>query len=103
MMDALEMADVRVFAAGIEPANVASVRCAMAAGMTPATTTPDDEGIIHYLRRRELQLAVLPGEVGDAADGWLAAECGVGSVIVVGVSQVGKAARRAVSEGYALA
>jgi RimJ/RimL family protein N-acetyltransferase len=52
MMDAPEMADVRVFAAGIEPANVASVRCATAAGMTPDTTIPDDEGIVHYLRRR---------------------------------------------------
>jgi RimJ/RimL family protein N-acetyltransferase len=52
MMDAPEMADVRVFAAGIEPGNVASVRCAMAAGLTPDTTIPDSEGIIHYLRRR---------------------------------------------------
>ena len=52
MMDAPEMADVRVFAAGIEPANVASVRCALAAGMTPETTTPDDEGIVYYLLRR---------------------------------------------------
>jgi RimJ/RimL family protein N-acetyltransferase len=52
MMDAPEMADVRVFAAGIEPGNVASVRCALAAGLTPDTTTPDEEGIVHYLRRR---------------------------------------------------
>jgi RimJ/RimL family protein N-acetyltransferase len=52
MMDAPETADIRVFAAGVEPGNVASVRCATAAGMTPDTLTPDDEGIVYYLRRR---------------------------------------------------
>lgn len=51
MMDAPETADVRIFAAGIEPGNVASVRCATAAGLTPDTTVPDDEGIVYYLRR----------------------------------------------------
>ena len=30
-------------------------------------------------------LAVLPCEVGDAAGGWVAAECGVAAVVIVGV------------------
>jgi hypothetical protein len=30
-------------------------------------------------------LGVLPWEVGDAAGGWFAAECGVGAVVIVDV------------------
>ncbi|MFJ5678973.1 hypothetical protein, partial [Streptomyces sp. NPDC093097] len=30
-------------------------------------------------------LGVLPCEVGDAAGGWLALECGVSAVVIVGV------------------
>ena len=51
MMAAPEVADVVLFAAGIEPDNVASVRCAAAAGLTPETDTPDEEGIVHHVRR----------------------------------------------------
>lgn len=50
-MDAPEVADVVLFAAGIEPENQASVRCARSAGMLPTAATPDGEGIIHYVRR----------------------------------------------------
>ena len=46
------VADVVVFAAGIEPGNVASVRCATAAGFAPDDPEPDFEGIVYYLWRR---------------------------------------------------
>lgn len=46
-----EVADVVLFAAGIEPANVASARCAAAAGFTPDSGVPDDEGIVHHVLR----------------------------------------------------
>jgi RimJ/RimL family protein N-acetyltransferase len=52
-MDAAEVADVVLFAAGIEPDNVASARCAAAAGLIPGTATPDWEGIVYHIRRRE--------------------------------------------------
>lgn len=52
MFDAPELADVIVFAAGIEPENQASTRCARSAGMHPATETPDYEGIVYHLFRR---------------------------------------------------
>jgi RimJ/RimL family protein N-acetyltransferase len=52
VLDAPEVADVVLFAAGVEPDNVASVRCAAAAGFRPDGTVPDWEGIVHYLHRR---------------------------------------------------
>lgn len=52
VVDAPEVADVVLFAAGIEPDNVASTRCALAAGFTPDDPAPDHEGIVHHLRRR---------------------------------------------------
>jgi GNAT superfamily N-acetyltransferase len=51
-MNAPEVADVVVFAAGIEPDNIPSARCALRAGMTPDTAVPDWEGMIYHLRRR---------------------------------------------------
>jgi RimJ/RimL family protein N-acetyltransferase len=50
-MHAPEVSDVVVFAAGIEPDNIPSTRCAAAAGMTPDTALPDWEGMIYYIRR----------------------------------------------------
>jgi RimJ/RimL family protein N-acetyltransferase len=47
-----ELTDVVLFAAGIEPDNVASARCASAAGFAPDTTEPDWEGMVYHLRRR---------------------------------------------------
>ncbi|WP_250002657.1 GNAT family N-acetyltransferase [Actinoplanes sp. M2I2] len=46
------VADVAVFTAGIEPANVASSRCAAAAGFRPDDPEPDFEGIVHHVLRR---------------------------------------------------
>jgi RimJ/RimL family protein N-acetyltransferase len=46
------VADVVVFAAGIEPANIASARCAVAAGFAPDSGSPDEEGMIYYALRR---------------------------------------------------
>lgn len=51
-MDAPEVADVVLFAAGIEPDNVASVRCAAAAGLAPDTWVPDWEDMVYHVRRR---------------------------------------------------
>jgi RimJ/RimL family protein N-acetyltransferase len=51
VMAAPEVADVVLFAAGVEPDNVASVRCAVAAGMRPDCSEPDWEGFVYYLRR----------------------------------------------------
>jgi RimJ/RimL family protein N-acetyltransferase len=48
-----ETADVVLFAAGIEPDNVPSARCAAAAGLTPDTAVPDWEGMIYYIRRHK--------------------------------------------------
>jgi len=50
-----EVADVVVFAAGIEPDNVPSARCAAAAGFTPDIAAPDWEGMVYHIRRRELR------------------------------------------------
>ena len=36
------------------------------------------------------RLGVLPGQVGDAAGGWMAADCGVSAVMVVGVEEGGQ-------------
>jgi RimJ/RimL family protein N-acetyltransferase len=47
-----EVSDVVVFAAGIEPGNVASRRCAESAGFRPDRPEPDWEDIIHHVRRR---------------------------------------------------
>ena len=47
-----EVADVRVFAAGIDADNTASRRCAVAAGFLPDDTEPDAEGIVYHLLRR---------------------------------------------------
>jgi RimJ/RimL family protein N-acetyltransferase len=48
-----EAADVVLFAAGIEPDNVPSARCAAAAGLSPDTETPDWEGMVYHLRRHK--------------------------------------------------
>ncbi len=47
-----ELSDVRVFALGIDDDNVASRRCAVAAGFTPDSLEPDWEGTVYYLLRR---------------------------------------------------
>jgi RimJ/RimL family protein N-acetyltransferase len=51
-VDEPEVADVVLFAAGIEPDNVASARCAASAGLLPDSDVPDWEGMIHHIRRR---------------------------------------------------
>jgi RimJ/RimL family protein N-acetyltransferase len=52
LINAPAVADVALFAAGIDPGNVASARCASAAGFTPTSATPDWEDTIYYVRRR---------------------------------------------------
>jgi RimJ/RimL family protein N-acetyltransferase len=51
-MDAPEVAEVVLFAAGIDADNVASARCAAAAGLFPDTAVPDWEGVVYHIRRR---------------------------------------------------
>lgn len=53
-----EVADVRVFAAGVEARNIASARCALAAGWRPDRSEPDEEDeedIVHHVLRRPAQ------------------------------------------------
>jgi RimJ/RimL family protein N-acetyltransferase len=45
-----ELAHIALFAAGIEPANAASVRCLLKAGFQPQNSEPDWEGIVYYTR-----------------------------------------------------
>jgi len=52
LIAAPEVADVVVFAVGIDADNVASARCARAAGLTPDRLTPDFEGTVFHLLRR---------------------------------------------------
>jgi RimJ/RimL family protein N-acetyltransferase len=47
-----EVADVRLFALGIDADNDASRRCAEAAGFVPDSPLPDWEGTVHHLLRR---------------------------------------------------
>ncbi|MGK5681952.1 GNAT family N-acetyltransferase [Actinoplanes sp. URMC 104] len=47
-----EVAEVRVFALGIEPENTASVRCAVAAGFRADDPQPNGEGVVYHLLRR---------------------------------------------------
>lgn len=49
------VANVRLFAAGIDADNTASLRCASAAGFAPDVTEPDWEGIVYYLLRRPIE------------------------------------------------
>jgi RimJ/RimL family protein N-acetyltransferase len=52
LLDTPELAYVRLFAAGIESGNVASIRCARSAGFTALSSEPDWEGIVYYVKRR---------------------------------------------------
>ena len=47
-----QVADVRVFALGIDSDNPASIRCAQAAGFVADSLEPDWEGTVHHLLRR---------------------------------------------------
>jgi RimJ/RimL family protein N-acetyltransferase len=47
-----ELAHIELFAAGVEPVNVASVGCLRAAGFEPLDSQPDWEGIVYYVKRR---------------------------------------------------
>ncbi len=47
-----DVADVRLFAAGIDADNTVSLRCASAAGFAPEVTEPDWEDTIYFLLRR---------------------------------------------------
>jgi RimJ/RimL family protein N-acetyltransferase len=47
-----ELAQVELFAAGIESGNVASIRCARSAGFAPLNAEPDWEGVVYYVKAR---------------------------------------------------
>ena len=51
-VEAPEVADVDVFALGIDHDNVASRRCAESAGFRADDDVPDWEGIVYFTRRR---------------------------------------------------
>jgi len=52
LLDVPELAHVKLFGAGIESGNVASIRCARSAGFDSLSSEPDWEGIIYYVKRR---------------------------------------------------
>jgi hypothetical protein len=52
LMELPELAPIELFAAGVEPDNLASVRCLVAVGFTPLHPEPDWEGILYYTKRR---------------------------------------------------
>lgn len=47
-----DLADVRLFGAGIDADNLASQRCMTSAGFRPDVAEPDWENTVYYLRRR---------------------------------------------------
>jgi RimJ/RimL family protein N-acetyltransferase len=47
-----ELSEVRMFEAGVEPENLASVRCLVAAGFRPHNNDPDFEGMLYYMLSR---------------------------------------------------
>jgi RimJ/RimL family protein N-acetyltransferase len=47
-----ELSEVRLFEAGVEPENHASVRCLLAAGFVPHGSEPDFEGMVYYTLSR---------------------------------------------------
>ena len=52
VLETAEVADVRLFVAGIDADNVASSRCARSAGFAPDDPEPDWEGTVYHLLRR---------------------------------------------------
>lgn len=52
MIEEPSVRDVRVFAAGVEPENLASCRCLERVGFRVRTPVPDWEGMIYYLLAR---------------------------------------------------
>lgn len=60
-----DLAHVELFAAGVEPANAASVRCLLKSGFTALNPEPDWEGTVHYARRMTAgQTGPQPPETG---------------------------------------
>lgn len=58
-----ELDDIRIIGAGVEPANIASVRTLLATGFKPHTDEPDWEDIIYFLLDRDrftLRVATAP-------------------------------------------
>ena len=47
-----ELAGIKLFAAGVEPANAGSVGCLRKAGFQPLHAEPDWEGVVYYVRFR---------------------------------------------------
>jgi RimJ/RimL family protein N-acetyltransferase len=52
LLDVPELAHVKLFAAGIESGNVASIQCARSAGFDPLSPAPDWEGIVYCVKRQ---------------------------------------------------
>jgi RimJ/RimL family protein N-acetyltransferase len=53
LMRVSSLMHVSLFAAGIEPENIASVHCVTSAGFQPLDPVPDWEGIVYYVKRRD--------------------------------------------------
>jgi len=58
-----ELEDIRLFVAGVEPANAGSVGCLRKTGFQPLNPEPDWEGVVYYARLRQpAKGSKLPGE-----------------------------------------
>jgi RimJ/RimL family protein N-acetyltransferase len=44
-----ELSEVGLFEAGVEPENIASIRCLLAAGFQPHSNEPDYEGMLYFM------------------------------------------------------
>jgi RimJ/RimL family protein N-acetyltransferase len=47
-----ELWEVRLLEAGVEPENIASIRCLLAAGFQPHKTEPDYEAMLYFMLLR---------------------------------------------------
>jgi RimJ/RimL family protein N-acetyltransferase len=47
-----DMAEIRLFGAGVEPDNLASIGCLVSAGFDPLDSEPDWEGMVYYVKRK---------------------------------------------------
>jgi len=55
-----ELSEVRLFEAGVEPENIASIQCLLAAGFRPYRSKPDYEGMLYFTLLRRPRTLLIP-------------------------------------------
>lgn len=63
-----ELADLRIVGAGVEPDNTASIATLTSAGFAPQLESPDDEGMLYFIRRPKLAAGAGRATLGHAPD-----------------------------------